>query len=268
MIDIVAVRSRIFGIAFSSGLSVARVLRDIVMVFKWHVQRSYSQHGEDCLVLSLFGSDYVGTYVDIGASHPIRISNTYLLYKKGWRGIAVEPIPIFRLYWRIFRPKDRFLNVALGCRSGIATFYEMYPSVLSTLCDERAHDLIAKGHARLITKRLVKVITPQQLIEEHLRFAPTDVLSLDTEGLDESLLQSFPFTMWRPKVIVVEATNESSRNKIAEMLGRVSYKRCAECGCNEIWVDENWAARRTSCLAAEGGSQGAVRWASRDTAKA
>ena len=32
-----------------------------------------------------------GFYVDIGAHHPKRFSNTYFFYKRGWSGITVEP---------------------------------------------------------------------------------------------------------------------------------------------------------------------------------
>src|SRR5688500_13277048 len=40
---------------------------------------SFSQHGEDRVILDYFGGR-VGTYVDVGANYPIKISNTYLLY--------------------------------------------------------------------------------------------------------------------------------------------------------------------------------------------
>ena len=53
---------------------------------------SFSQHGEDRLLLEYFHGK-PGTYVDVGANYPVKISNTYLLYRNGWRGLTVEPIP-------------------------------------------------------------------------------------------------------------------------------------------------------------------------------
>ena len=55
--------------------------------------RSYSQFGEDALVNSLFRNKKYGIYVDVGAYHPILYSNTYALYRRGWRGFAIDPNP-------------------------------------------------------------------------------------------------------------------------------------------------------------------------------
>src|SRR6266404_5627195 len=73
-----------------------------------------SQFGEDKIVASLLPEK--GTYLDIGAYHPHLYSNTYLLYKKGWSGTVVEPNPDMFVLWRVFRPKDTFVNCAVGSR--------------------------------------------------------------------------------------------------------------------------------------------------------
>ena len=45
---------------------------------------SYSQEGEDMILKSFFENKkhYRGFYVDVGAHHPVRYSNTYFFYKK------------------------------------------------------------------------------------------------------------------------------------------------------------------------------------------
>lgn len=50
--------------------------------------KSYSQAGQDQFVYDLLGPN--GTFLDIGASHPTEMSNTYGLELMGWRGICVE----------------------------------------------------------------------------------------------------------------------------------------------------------------------------------
>jgi hypothetical protein len=47
----------------------------------------YSQAGQDEWVLSHIKQGY---YLEIGASHPINISNTYLLEQNGWEGVSVD----------------------------------------------------------------------------------------------------------------------------------------------------------------------------------
>jgi len=56
---------------------------------------SCSQAGEDLLIRFLFGTLGIErpTYLDIGAYHPWRFSNTALLYVRGSCGINVEAEP-------------------------------------------------------------------------------------------------------------------------------------------------------------------------------
>ena len=46
----------------------------------------YSQEGEDMILSKIFGGQKSGFYVDVGAHHPLRFSNTYLFYLRGWGG--------------------------------------------------------------------------------------------------------------------------------------------------------------------------------------
>ena len=57
--------------------------------------KSYSQEGEDMVLRSFFEGqkNYKGFFVDVGAHHPYRFSNTLHFYKKGWRGINIDPQP-------------------------------------------------------------------------------------------------------------------------------------------------------------------------------
>jgi hypothetical protein len=59
------------------------------------VRESYAQHGEDRYIRQqLSGVDLTsGIYVDIGANQPTQISNTYLFYRAGGSGVAIEPKP-------------------------------------------------------------------------------------------------------------------------------------------------------------------------------
>lgn len=221
----------------STALQAARLTRDIVKHYWEGGRLSYSQHGEDIDILSLFPRDFRGRYLDIGASHPIRISNTYLLYRHGWRGVAIEPLPTFRLQWKLFRPEDVFVNVAIGCESGTATFYELWPSVLSTMCEKIAHEQIRSGKARLIGTRAIRVVTPTQLIEEICDGAETDFLSMDIEGSDALALACFPFQKWRPKVVCVEVGDCTARLAIERQLETNDFMKLQERGCNQIWVD-------------------------------
>lgn len=84
----------------------------------------YSQDGEDALLSSFYErkKGYKGFFVDVGAHHPYRFSNTAYYYKKGWRGINIEPTP--NLFNVFLKHRKRDINLNLGIGSGeTLTFY-------------------------------------------------------------------------------------------------------------------------------------------------
>lgn len=89
-------------------------MRDLYFV-RFHT-KSYSQEGEDLLLSRIFGDKKDGFYIDVGAHHPFRFSNTYLLYKRGWRGINIDAMPGSMKLFNRFRPRD--INIECGVASG------------------------------------------------------------------------------------------------------------------------------------------------------
>src|SRR5262245_57291508 len=80
----------------------------------WSCRVSYSQFGEGMILARLFrGRRDPGFYLDVGAYHPIQLSNTYSLYCQGWRGICVEPRAEVVEEFRVFRSRDICLQVAV-----------------------------------------------------------------------------------------------------------------------------------------------------------
>ena len=45
---------------------------------------------EDLNILNFFKNKRDGFYVDVGCFHPKKHSNTYFLYKRGWRGVNID----------------------------------------------------------------------------------------------------------------------------------------------------------------------------------
>jgi hypothetical protein len=56
--------------------------------------QSHSQAGQDLAVFAMLGDKRAGTFVDIGCSHPIELSNTYALEQLGWRGWMLDSSPM------------------------------------------------------------------------------------------------------------------------------------------------------------------------------
>ena len=53
-------------------------------------RKTYSQHREDLFIDDYFKDKENGFYLDIGCYHPIKYSNTALLFNRGWKGINID----------------------------------------------------------------------------------------------------------------------------------------------------------------------------------
>src|SRR5207237_9576516 len=106
---------------------------------------SYAQNTEDIL-LDRFFMDQRGTYMDVGANHPVNDNNTYFFYQRGWRGANVEPIPRLHELFVQHRPQDLNLPVAASDRDAPVRFYEIPAhDGLSTLSADIANDHRRRG---------------------------------------------------------------------------------------------------------------------------
>ena len=182
---------------------------------------SYAQHGEDLIAEALL-PETRGFYVDVGAFHPVSISNTYLFYRKGWRGIVVDPAPhLGRLYQRR-RPEDRLLNCAVSEAEGERTFEVMGAGETSHL----------KGSVPLTasTKQPVASIQVQcrrlaSILGDHLPQGQTiDFLTVDAEGHDLSVLRSNDWSKFRPRLVAVEDTLPEGQSPICGYLADQGYQ--------------------------------------------
>jgi hypothetical protein len=108
---------------------------------------SYAQTHEDVLLWRALHNVHRGFYIDVGAHDPTLLSVTRAFYDHGWRGINVEPDPLYAEKLRKERPRDVTLEVALSHSPGMATLYEFGDSGLSTLTKEIADGHMAAGSA-------------------------------------------------------------------------------------------------------------------------
>src|SRR5689334_1853966 len=93
---------------------------------------SYAQEGEDLVLRRFVEERRTGFYVDVGAHHPTRFSNTYFFYEQGWRGINIEPAPEAAAAFIRLRPRDINLQVGVAEATGFRTYYIFNETALNT----------------------------------------------------------------------------------------------------------------------------------------
>jgi FkbM family methyltransferase len=164
---------------------------------------SYTQNMEDTHLWLAFGGRQSGTYIDIGAGHPIADNVTFFFYERGWRGIAVEPQQkLVELYARL-RPRDTAVQALIGTQNGEADFhvFEAFHG-LSTTSMKHAEAATALGADYRTVK--VPMITLAELCRTHA-LREIDFLKVDVEGAEADVLKSNDWKTFRPKAVVIEA---------------------------------------------------------------
>ena len=165
---------------------------------------SYAQNFEDVMLWRALKHIEKGTYVDVGAQHPVLDSVSKAFYDNGWRGVHVEPVPEYAQLLRDNRPDETVLQVALSDKEGTLNLHVLPNTGLST-----AVHAYADGHQlehgfdvceiEVPVKTLTSVLQP--LLGKDIHW-----LKIDVEGFEENVLKGWDYTIFRPWVMVVEAT--------------------------------------------------------------
>jgi methyltransferase, FkbM family len=167
------------------------------------MELSYSQNLEDYHLSLAFAGQTTGTYIDVGAGHPIADNVSFWFYERGWQGIVVEPQPeLVALYQRL-RPRDLAIRGLVGRHCGEMDFHvvERLHGLSTTV-----EGLAQKAKAFGVDYQTVRtpVTTLAKLCESH-DLGAIDFLKIDVEGAEGDVLFGGDWKRFRPKVIVAEA---------------------------------------------------------------
>ena len=190
--------------------------------------KSYSQEGEDMILNKLLENCKTGYFVDIGAHHPKRFSNTYFFYKKGWTGINIDAKPGSMDIFKKQRPLDINIEMGLSSSNEDLNFYIFNEPALNTfdyeLANKRCNDKYFINEIRS-----VKCMTLDQIFD---RYLPSNqsitFLTIDIEGYDLKVLKTNNWEKYRPDFLVVESysmyINDVLESDIYQYLIKNNYK--------------------------------------------
>lgn len=193
------------------------------------VSTSRSQLQQDLFVLGVLDCKRNGFYVEFGATDGISLSNTHLLEKTfGWTGILAEPARNWQSELLKNRPFSHLSDLCVWKTSGDKiNFRETEQMELSTLETFRSSD--AHRHER--SKGFVyevETISLEDLLHKYKAPKNIDFLSIDTEGSEFEILESFNFEAYQFSVIVCEHNFTENRSKIYQLLTSKGYVRVLE----------------------------------------
>jgi len=204
--------------------------------------KSYSQEGEDMVLRRLFEHKTCGFYIDVGAHHPFRFSNTYFFYRRNWRGINIDATPGSMNIFRRFRRRDINIEAAVSSRIHQTTYYLFKESALNTfdqqLAEKRMHaGWQLDGVINIGSRALADLLHENLLDNQHI-----DFLTIDTEGLDLQVLESNNWEMHRPDCVLVELLNvsldELTTSDIYLFMKEVGYHLFAKTVSTAFFLEE------------------------------
>lgn len=176
--------------------------------------KTFGQLGEDAVIenhlqwLNL-PFDKSGMYLDIGAFHPTRGSNTFRFYKKGCKGYVIDVGKKKKKIWSIFRPRDTFIEAVL------VSNYFKEDKVLFSMASEygiETDHIVSSGikkedkKIKLYNSKVISVNSLEKIINEDKNWknANWKFINIDIEGGENEIIKEFNFLKLNADVIAIE----------------------------------------------------------------
>lgn len=205
-------------------------------------KESYSQHGEDILVESLFPNG-VRSFIDIGANDGVLFSNTYKFAKNGARGLCLEPsTTAFKKLTlnHIFNRKVVCLHTAISNKNGrIQLEEDGYESTLSKVIKKKTPKTIE-----------VPCYTMKKILSKYPHFSEVDLVSIDVEGHEREVLDGMPSTDFYAKLLIIES-DKSEIEELTKLRFFNDYRPLISNGINTFFTNNSYKSPNIKVLPKE-----------------
>ena len=161
-----------------------------------------SRYGEEWILRDYFQDQRGGVFVDVGANHYQRESNTYYLETQlGWSGLAIEPQTKFAADYTTKRPMTKFVPLFVSNVSNRQTVLYVPPNDLEASFDRNFAEGDAHGSA---TPMPANTTTLDDILERH-GIRKIDFLSMDIELHEPQALSGFSIERFQPRLVGIES---------------------------------------------------------------
>lgn len=193
-----------------------------------------SQCGQDRTIADVFQNKTDGYFVDLAANDAISLSNTLTLEQQfGWRGLCIEPNPT---YIKGHMPRScTFIQAAVGSKDDeivTFTFEGVFGGVVGS-------DFDNKGTKNEVVSHTLPTVSVETLFRDFAAPAVIDYLSLDIEGAEHWVFETFP---WH-KHVFSTITVERPGAELTTLLETNGYTHICDHG---FFGDQFWAHRTLS----------------------
>ena len=175
------------------------------LYYEKYTKKSYSISNVDLIIDRMFSKINNGIFIDLGCNHPIKFNNTYLLYKRGWRGINIDLDKKSIDEFNQIRNEDHNVQSLISATKGQEKeiFFYHTRSAINTVSDELiSYRKTDKEKVQIIKQ---KTDTLENIIDQSpYKNKKINLLSIDIENHEYEALKNFSFERYPFDVIVIE----------------------------------------------------------------
>lgn len=195
----------------------------------------HSQFGEDRWIFKHINLPEKGVFVDVGAGHPIALSNTYFFEKNGWTGLCIDADPA--QCQRLKKVRATVEWTAISSKEGELEFSQSYLPDLSSTLGKKQHNRVMK----ITFKDPVRVpsLKLETLLAKH-NIGTIDLLDIDVEGTELEVWKSFDYEKHQPKVVIIEYYTfglSDSSVEVKKFFSDLPYQLVHTTGSNLIFLN-------------------------------
>lgn len=199
---------------------------------------SFSQDGEDIIVKNILGSqEKKGIYIDVGAHHPMRFSNTFYFYLHGWRGINIDAMPGSMKPFNKYRREDKNIEAGISRTGEKLVFYEFDDAALNTFDKVLADENVNDGY-KIVREQEIQTYRIMDIFDKYVGKRQIDILDIDIEGMDDLIIEDIDWKKYRPKVVLAEKNYRIDKREICPnpILSENGYILMAMTNLTSIYV--------------------------------
>ncbi|KAG7367794.1 methyltransferase FkbM domain containing protein [Nitzschia inconspicua] len=188
---------------------------------------SFAQARQDEVVLSLLRNQTHGYFIDLASNDATILSNTYILERYyQWKGLCIEPNPIYWYNLTRYRPNCRIVAAVVGNQTMDTVHFDY---------TQQDHGGIAgtgfdNGPKHQRTSTIEPTVTLQDILNRFHHHnnnnnnddddgipSVIDYLSLDVEGAEQFILQSFlPLQSYMFRIMTIERPKEPLKRSLIQ----------------------------------------------------
>jgi len=185
-----------------------------------------------------------GVFVDIGAFHPIHLSNTFFFERcLGWHGICAEPNPNWFPYFNAYRPNCQLVRNCVWSRPRkvMMSFHkdpiEAYIQEDGSADDGKSGALLIEGNSGGKPQFTAECRTLEDILTSAglRRPARIDYMSVDAEAAEVEIFRDFPFHEFDISVINVEVQAKNYYD-LDVIFSTANYAKVAVLGGDHVYA--------------------------------